>query len=381
MGPDSCQGIPKSVILRGTSSGGPLELKIPIRILEQPGQTIHQLAAKKAIIELEEDRGWISEALTGNGMSVEDRYPGHVEELVHRSAVKLGVQFQVSGEHCSFVATEKRISGAAETDESAKEFEFLDSDIRIKKYSPGAIMSSIGSYVVDFSRDSVVRFSRTRRCPSPHPLRGDGGSSGRGCGVFLGRGSPPPRPGQALASCSAAPFGVSTASRTPPPAPMMKPAAVFNAPEEKSKAAKSRKKSRGRQLLSGARNAEQSVSSADEHDGESYDSYGPSSPETGPTLPPLQALVALQLFEGSWQWKSELLSILGLERKAVETTVPKMDMAVLATALAVRFLETKLADEKDSWELVVEKARQWIEEKVGAQGLKDAFASAEKTLA
>jgi hypothetical protein len=114
----------------------------------------------------------------------------------------------------------------------------------------------------------------------------------------------------------------------------------------------------------------------DDDDDESVDGYA----EAGTASSPLQAVIALQSFEGSWQWESKLLTILGLDGKTVEKSAPETDMAVLATALAVRFLETKLADEKESWELVAEKARRWIEERVGAQGLKDAFALAEKTL-
>lgn len=44
----------KSVILRATSSKGPLEYHIPVETLAKPGETIHQLAARKAVGELEE---------------------------------------------------------------------------------------------------------------------------------------------------------------------------------------------------------------------------------------------------------------------------------------------------------------------------------------
>ncbi|KAF9956202.1 hypothetical protein BGZ70_010019 [Mortierella alpina] len=50
---------PKSVVLRGTSAHGPLQLEIPIQTLDTPGVIIHQLAAKKAISELEQGRGWL----------------------------------------------------------------------------------------------------------------------------------------------------------------------------------------------------------------------------------------------------------------------------------------------------------------------------------
>jgi hypothetical protein len=42
----------------------------------------------------------------------------------------------------------------------------------------------------------------------------------------------------------------------------------------------------------------------------------------------------------------------------------------LLTAIVVVFLERKMADEEDTWELVVEKARRWVEEVV-EDGLRD----------
>lgn len=97
MSPDTTQKTPTSVILRATSAHGPLELEIPVDILEQPGETIHQLAAKKAIADLEEGRGWLIDANDGGKASVKDKYPGRFGEMVEREAVRLGVQFQVGG--------------------------------------------------------------------------------------------------------------------------------------------------------------------------------------------------------------------------------------------------------------------------------------------
>ncbi|KAL8803861.1 MAG: hypothetical protein Q9182_002917 [Xanthomendoza sp. 2 TL-2023] len=107
----SVQKTPKSVVLRAKSEHGPLELEIPVENLSTPGHTIHQLAARKAIQELEEGRGWIYEARDGSAKAqeepaklVKERYPGRFDEMVQREAVRLGVQFQVGGKWCSFVA-------------------------------------------------------------------------------------------------------------------------------------------------------------------------------------------------------------------------------------------------------------------------------------
>ncbi|KAK3824894.1 MAG: von Willebrand factor type A domain-containing protein, partial [Benniella sp.] len=100
---------PKSVVLRGVSRHGPLEIEIPIQILDTPGETIHQLGAKSAIAELEQGRGWITQLKDeSDGQLLRQKYESRFSDMVEREAVRLGVQFQVGGKWCSFVATENR---------------------------------------------------------------------------------------------------------------------------------------------------------------------------------------------------------------------------------------------------------------------------------
>jgi hypothetical protein len=106
-GPDAPQQTPRSVVLRGISVHGPLELEIPIQILDIPGETVHQLAAKKAIAELEQGRGWLRSAKDESGNLVKKVFESSFEDMVEREAVRLGVQFGVGGKWCSFVAVEK----------------------------------------------------------------------------------------------------------------------------------------------------------------------------------------------------------------------------------------------------------------------------------
>lgn len=96
----------KSVLLRGLCEHGPLELEIPVTTLAEKGETIHQLAAKKAIKELEEGRGWLKSAKTKCGKLLSKKYEGQFSDMVEREAVRLGVQYQVGGKWCSFVAVE-----------------------------------------------------------------------------------------------------------------------------------------------------------------------------------------------------------------------------------------------------------------------------------
>lgn len=65
---EAAQGTIKSIILKGSSSEKPLELEIPVEVLSERGETIHQLAAKKAVVELEEGRGWLVHAKDEQGV-------------------------------------------------------------------------------------------------------------------------------------------------------------------------------------------------------------------------------------------------------------------------------------------------------------------------
>ncbi|KAF9346438.1 hypothetical protein BGX26_002067 [Mortierella sp. AD094] len=108
MGHGSSQLKPKSVVLRGTSMHGLLELEIPVHILDTPGETIHQLAARKATMELEQGRGWITQAKDSKGNLIKHTHHSTFSDMVEREAVRLGVQFQVQGKWTSFVAVENQ---------------------------------------------------------------------------------------------------------------------------------------------------------------------------------------------------------------------------------------------------------------------------------
>jgi hypothetical protein len=128
LSPEAPQATPKSVILRGTSSHGPLELEIPIQVLEFPGEMIHQLAAKKAIAELEQGRGWLPEAKDKeSGSLVKTQYESRFADMVEREAVRLGVQFQVGGKWCSFVAVEMKAEAGDEA--MSEDYEYLDASM------------------------------------------------------------------------------------------------------------------------------------------------------------------------------------------------------------------------------------------------------------
>ncbi|PVH92223.1 hypothetical protein DM02DRAFT_295867 [Periconia macrospinosa] len=120
MSPSASHLKPKSVVLKGSSPQGPLELEIPVQVNEHPDDMIHQLAARKAIQELEDGRGWISEAMVGaDHVTVKDKHPAQFALLQRREAVRLGVEFQVGGKFCSFLAVEANAAEIAEKRQKA----------------------------------------------------------------------------------------------------------------------------------------------------------------------------------------------------------------------------------------------------------------------
>ncbi|KAK3382596.1 hypothetical protein B0T24DRAFT_661277 [Lasiosphaeria ovina] len=106
LSPETTQKTSKSAILRGTCAHGPLEIEIPVTVLPEKGETIHQLAARNAVGELEEGRGWIYHAKDVKGQLLVKKHQGRFSDMVERKAVRLGVTFQVGGKWCSFVAVE-----------------------------------------------------------------------------------------------------------------------------------------------------------------------------------------------------------------------------------------------------------------------------------
>jgi hypothetical protein len=106
----------------------------------------------------------------------------------------------------------------------------------------------------------------------------------------------------------------------------------------------------------------------------------------------LHRLIARQSFEGSWTGVNNLLcDELGISgaasRSAVNKLVDNLKLArsqaeqLVSTATVVLFLEKKMEDDEETWELVVEKARAWLDEAVSGQVLAEVWKLAEGIIA
>ena len=263
--PDAAHGAIKSIVLKGSSTEEPFILDVPVEVLREAGETIHQLAAKKAITELEEGRGWLTHAKDEKGVSIREKYSGHFKSIVEREAVRLGIQYQIAGKFTSFVATE--------ADPEA----------------PGDTVSRKAG-IIEGPRSNPPGIHT--QCSQSYPFKKK--RSG-----FSSRGPLASNPDLAL------PLSKSWRSRAPP-APTSEVYIAVPA-------------------------------------------------ETDDTF---QKIVALQAFEGYWNLDAPLLEILGLGPR--HTAPREVDAKVWASVLAVTFLEVKMAGEKESWVMMVDKAREWL---------------------
>ncbi|RDL38783.1 uncharacterized protein BP5553_03123 [Venustampulla echinocandica] len=314
LSPETYQRNPTAIVLRATSAHGPLALEIPIELLPSPQDTIHKLAAKKAVQDLEEGRGWIYDAKDQKGILIKDRYPSRLDELVTKEGVRLGEKFQIPSKWCSFVAVaasgkeiSKREAGDKYNDdgyascieeEAESDGDLFDLPSEFSR-APHATLSEPSTRAAMTDTRSYTPYASfgVQAAKKMPPMRGGGGFSGRGGSIF------------------ASPSSAHARYISPPaaPSPSPPPPAATNSEVD----------STGREPLE-----------------------------------KLHSIIALQDFDGSWPVdKAEISRILGFD---VGENPQGGNKSPWVTVVMVCYLEKKLADEKDTWELVVEKARAWL---------------------
>ena len=429
MSPETIRKNPTSVVLNATSNEGPLSLEIPIQVLDQPGQTIHQLAARKAVQDLEEGRGWIHDARDEKDMKFKERFGSRFEDVVKREAVRLGTKFQVANRWCSFVAVE------SEEEEHGKQSKHKGNLINSRS-------NFLGKYKYKYSQLTNLRlapdrrFSQVQYVEQTHKTGGPGGTKSFLVPVPTTQLQQQFMQGQqslsrsAQAACSTSP---SVFHRS-----QIRELAAHNAPVRSTSTASnvrfrgpsggcrggSRSTVRGRgggcgrgsssgspvdlqyRRADGTRASTAAASAStgtakllrsgadDEDSGEdvgfcliddglSFSAY--SGPSGGSTTVSSQgilsssekvhALIALQQFEGFWSAADKHRLAELIDRSETEFDLGRYshikinDNDVWTTALVVAFLEQQLGSEKGVWEMVVEKARKWMDEQVKEHGL------------
>ncbi|KGO54729.1 hypothetical protein PEX2_072120 [Penicillium expansum] len=323
MDPHSSEKIPTSLRLSATSHDGPLELRIPICDIVT-GETIHQLASRKAVIDLEEGHGWLSHAKGENGNEFKQLHAETKQRLAEHECQNLGIKFQVTGKYCSFVALEE---SSCSSSEQHIPKEHTPKEHAVERVSP-SFQSSRSSYAPAAARMMSSRFSNA--CART------GGSQYCEIPTFD---SEFPRLLSVLRSITVlGGFNQAQMAAGPP----LQMAAV------------------GRPRIQMMAITRRGI---------------PIQTETPPQTR-MHELIQLQKFEGSWMWSTELFELLECDMNAtmeklailyhranreIENGFPHGDEAtVIATLLAMEWLRRRHPALRAVWELVYAKASEWV---------------------
>ncbi|XP_048373973.1 von Willebrand factor A domain-containing protein 5A isoform X1 [Sphaerodactylus townsendi] len=83
---------------------------------------------------------------------------------------------------------------------------------------------------------------------------------------------------------------------------------------------------------------------------------------------PLLKLVSLQNADGSWVLDSNLASVLGLKEADIMSKTPEqVPPSAWATVLAILWLHSRAAEQRDEWELLEAKALNWLQASAGSR--------------
>ena len=394
LGPESAQKNVSSVTLRAKSVEGPLELNMPVHVVGGNGDvpTIHQLAARKAIQDLEGGRGWLQSATVGcDDEQLKKKYESRFDELVEREAVRLGEKFQVASKWTSFVS----VGESGKDLEKAEHETVVDMPTRAvqesaaftsaKRASPRAFhgpptQRSAGSGYAGGGGFSAFAASpggylfRMASMAAP-TLMASAQQSAPGSSVqFFGGGG--------LFGASAAPSGgmASTASAAFAPESALPTHeaedseegnedmgfGLFDGPLPPAKKSRTRQTAR---LSTGGQAPRKQLAS------KAARKFAPS---IWSLTQVMHELISLQTFSGAWKLTQELLEMLGIEDAEGIAIASCTSDEAKATALAIAFLETKVKEKKDVWEMVVAKGRTWLgkDVKLGEEDLNQAIEEA-----
>lgn len=364
--PEAAQGTIKSIVLKGSSAENPFELEIPIEVLSERSETIHQLAAKKAVAELEEGRGWLVHAKDEKGILMKDNHSASFQSMVEREAVRLGIQYQIAGKFTSFVATEtdpenpdntvSRIAGLAEKAHPSSSGSASYDRMSLFGAQYSASNFSAPGYSGAFSSELAYEgLEEEEDVAEEGAEEGVGGDGGGGAGQASG----------ALLSASVTNYSLSTSVSNPRARDESFGSIPYTGAFSSTPSPVSNPPARGGLFGSIPSTGGDSRFSATQAQDTQTDETITKVEETDP----LQKIIALQTFEGYWKLDAPLLEAVGL---SVEHNTPQgVDPKVWASVLAITFLEKKMASDKESWEMLVEKARGWLKD--AEQGEEDSL--------
>ena len=377
LSPDLADKVPESLTIRNSSSINPFKLTIPIEQLPSPGTTLHSLAAKRAILELEEGRGWLKYALdtTNDNKLLKQTHASIFSDIVEAECVRLGEQYQLAGKYTSFIAVESndtstRSDSTTRFDETTTSMPngYVPTPENLASVPVEQSVASVASAISYYSGPpSPPRMMKKRACCSARgpsftakakcaitpssaistfSRSGDGDGSGKGSWMkgFAAKVSGRNRSNQsARSSVGGQPPRMqlaSAAAPSPPPPENEREGVEDDEGSEESYSGQ----------MSVKRSAKARTAAAPTYQGK----------KVGDDDGTLDQIIAMEKFEGSWELSDRLLKILRMGSAAKK--VPKgVEDEVWATLLVILFLEKKMMHEKETWEMVAEKAKTWLE--------------------
>ena len=443
MSPDTIQRNPVSVILKGESEHGPLRLEIPVTTLDIPGEAISQLAARKAVQDLEEHRGWTYHATNSKGKKLVDIYPSRASDLVKQEAVRLGTTYGIANKWCSFIAidadsglpsTSSDPDAPPEIDEDDEDDDHSFKEVKMKSQGLPSIQNMFtspraapppppaptGSATVGRARG--LKRSSLARSQAPDPMASqnylaatpvtrdskqysnqslafspqsrakaslapqaapatfqqsqaiqlqDNARARAVQSAFLSSSIPQQRqmfinlPEYRFAMLATPPTQQPhpAAAKPQPPTGILQSHVRSNYASSSNSSYNSKRCCRRFSKDQSSHNASATYYPFSTPSEETYNSRS-DPPASSPTTPAekVHALIALQDFDGFWAPSADIMEILGLGDARPSYGD---DPCVWSTVLVVKFLRGEMAAEREIWELVVDKADEWL----AAQGV------------
>jgi hypothetical protein len=398
LGPESAQREVVSVTLRASSDAGPLELNLPVKQISKPGTTIHQLAARKAVQELEEGRGWVYLATTmpaeGDGAAlVREKYSSRFDEIVEREAVALGQRFQVASKWTSFVAVNEKskdelqppaVSVGADTISPSGKMRAMRGGgggsfgatgglfgMPAPSASPAPPEQRERRYFQQPGGFTSNQFARKAMMTAPPAVASRGPI--QAC-MFTAPNYAPPAPsyGQAnafsgagiIGSANAAPpqiggFGSSSISRSAQPG--ASPSGFGSSRSFPSvSSGNDGGLSSGGGLFSASPAAAAPPPPPSQQAGAGALFGAPPKQASASRDDPMQQVIGKQKFFGCWHWEDDFFATMGINHNGVDVNDFGGDKNIAATALTIAWLRRVQKDDRDVWEFVVAKAEQWL---------------------
>ena len=365
LSPEASDLIPKTVIFRNERTEAPVEIVIPVEVVKDTGTTIHSLAAKRAMLELEEGRGWLTHARRPDGRLLKEIHtPEFFTNLIKNEAVRLGVQFQLTGKYTSSVAVESNADAMTDGDTEPTEREItispspegnqgsssaiqLGVDRRMSSVSKGKAASQV------ISRSSLIELAAKMSASAPRKQL-----ASKAARKAVPQAPPPPPPSAAYSRTKARPQH--RGGRGGPSA-LPSHLDVGKLSEAGDSATRYRSASTDSAFVTKSEPGQIDVVM----DGiDSYEASEENDNDNANKEEALHKLLSKQSFSGTWDLQdvTSFLSTLGLARGTIATTTSPAGCtdAIWATLLALMFLEEKYASQKDVWEMQAQKSWTWL---------------------